>query len=90
MPSTNQLRASAGLARAIRRCCEVEGTLDRVERSSQFTEFVRRVQLELPRGGKEQAALRLLERTERSCLITASLRGKSQLEASVPTSATTI
>ena len=63
--------------------CEVEGTLDRVERATQFTGFVVRASLKLPAGANEEQALRLLERAEHSCLITNSLKGASRLEATV-------
>lgn len=63
--------------------CEVEGTLDRVERATFFTGFVVRASLKLPAGANEEQALRLLERAEHSCLITNSLKGASRLEATV-------
>jgi organic hydroperoxide reductase OsmC/OhrA len=63
--------------------CEVEGTLDRVERVTQFTSFVVRATLEVPPGAGEEPALRLLERTDQSCLITNSLEASSRLEAKV-------
>jgi peroxiredoxin-like protein len=63
--------------------CEVEGTLDRVERVTQFTGFVVRASLQLPAGGNEEQAHRLLERAEQSCLISNSLKGSSRLEATV-------
>lgn len=63
--------------------CEVEGTLDRVERVTQFTGFVVRASLKVPAGANEEQAQRLLERAEKSCLITNSLKGSSRLEATV-------
>jgi organic hydroperoxide reductase OsmC/OhrA len=63
--------------------CEVEGTLDRVERVTQFTGFVVRASLKLPAGGNAEQAQRLLERAEKSCLITNSLKGATRLEATV-------
>jgi peroxiredoxin-like protein len=63
--------------------CEVEGTLDRVERATQFTGFVVRASLKLPAGANEEQALRLLERAEHSCLISNSLKGTSRLESTV-------
>jgi organic hydroperoxide reductase OsmC/OhrA len=65
--------------------CEVDGTLDRVERVTRFTEFFVRASLEIARGADEQQGLRLLERTEQACLITNSLKGTSHLEAKVMT-----
>lgn len=63
--------------------CEVEGTLDRVERQPQFTRFLVRASLEVPPGTDEEQARRLLERAEQTCLITNSLKGTSHLEATV-------
>ena len=65
--------------------CDVEGTLDRVDRVAQFTAFLVRVSLQVPAGTNEEQALRLLERAEQSCLITNSLKGTSRLEAKVET-----
>ena len=62
---------------------DVEGTLDRVERATQFTGFRLRAALALPAGGDEALAHRLLEKSERGCLISSSLKGPVQLEASV-------
>jgi organic hydroperoxide reductase OsmC/OhrA len=63
--------------------CDVEGTLDRVERVPQFTAFVVRASLQVPAGANTEQAQRLLERTEQSCLITNSLKGATRLEAKV-------
>jgi organic hydroperoxide reductase OsmC/OhrA len=62
---------------------EVEGTLDRVERVTQFTAFRLRATLALPAGGDSALAERLLEKSERGCLISSSLKAPVQLEASV-------
>jgi organic hydroperoxide reductase OsmC/OhrA len=63
--------------------CEVEGTLDRVERVSQFTGFLIRATLRVPPGTNEEQATRLLARAEQSCLVTNSLKGAAHLEAEV-------
>jgi peroxiredoxin-like protein len=63
--------------------CEAEGTLERVERVTQFTGFLVRAALRVPAGTDEERARRLLERAERSCLVTNSLKGSSHLEAEV-------
>jgi peroxiredoxin-like protein len=63
--------------------CEVEGTLDRVERVTQFTGFRVRASLRVPPGTSEEQARRLLARAEQSCLITNSLKGPAHLEAEV-------
>lgn len=63
--------------------CEVEGTLDRVERVPQFTAFKLRAVLEVAAGTDEAQARRALERAEQSCLITNSLKAPGHLEATV-------
>ena len=63
--------------------CEATGTLDRVERVSQFTDFAIRARLRLPAGGNQEQALRMLSRAEQSCLVTNSLKAPCRLEASV-------
>jgi len=63
--------------------CDVEGTLDRVEHVTQFTAFLVRATLRVPPGTDEARARDLLAKTEQTCLITQSLKGTSQLEASV-------
>jgi len=63
--------------------CEVEGTLDRVDRVMQFTSFQVRAALRVPPGSDAARARSLLEKAEKSCLITNSLKGASHLEASV-------
>jgi organic hydroperoxide reductase OsmC/OhrA len=63
--------------------CDVVAVLDRVEKVTQFTEFHQTVVLEVPPGSDEAKALQLLEKAERSCLVTNSLTGTSHLDASV-------
>ncbi len=65
--------------------CEVEGTLDRVERATRFTRFEVRAELEVPAGTDEAKARRLLEKAEASCLITNSLSVPVHLETRVAT-----
>ncbi|MGH0029303.1 MAG: OsmC family protein [Myxococcota bacterium] len=65
--------------------CEVEGTLDRVERVTRFTEFRVRASLRVPPDVDEERAQRLLARAEQTCLITNSLVAESHLSASVET-----
>jgi organic hydroperoxide reductase OsmC/OhrA len=61
--------------------CEVTGTLDRVERVTSFTTIVVRAELEVPDGVAVERARSLLERAERGCLVTNSLRAQTHLEA---------
>jgi len=63
--------------------CQVDGTLDRVERVTQFTGFEVRAVLRVPAGTDEARAKRLLERAEQGCLISNSLKAKSQLALTV-------
>jgi peroxiredoxin-like protein len=63
--------------------CDVEGTLDRVERVMQFTGFAVRAALRVPAGTDAEKARRLLERAEQTCLVTNSLKASSHLEAEV-------
>ena len=63
--------------------CSVEGVLDRVDRSTRFTEFTLHVILEAAAGTDEQKAMRLLEKSEHSCLITRSLNGSTVLRAEI-------
>jgi organic hydroperoxide reductase OsmC/OhrA len=67
--------------------CEVEGTLDRVERVTQFTAFLVRAMLQVPAGTDESRARALLERAEQTCLISQSMKAHSSLEATVQTHA---
>jgi organic hydroperoxide reductase OsmC/OhrA len=63
--------------------CEVTGTLDRVERATQFTAFAVQATLNVPAGTDAARAERLLEKAEHACLITNSLKADSHLDATV-------
>ena len=63
--------------------CEVEGTLERVERATQFTKFEVRASLRVPPGTDEARARSALEKAERICFITNSLKGASHLVTSI-------
>ena len=63
--------------------CEVEGTLERKEGATKFTEFVIRATLSVPQDMKEERAHRLLEKVKESCLIANSLSGTIHLDAVV-------
>lgn len=63
--------------------CEVEGTLDRVERVTQFTEFRVLASLRVPPDTNEERAQRLLLRAEQTCLISNSLKAKSHLSITI-------
>ena len=63
--------------------CDVVAVLDRVDKVTQFTEFHQTVVLEVPAGSDEAKAMRLLEKAERTCLVTNSLTGTTRLDATV-------
>lgn len=65
--------------------CEVNGTLERVEGALKFTRFAIRATLGVPPDTNEERAHRLLEKAEKSCLVTNSLSGETRLDATVQT-----
>lgn len=78
-------RAIAGASKLdwISLTCEAKGTLDRVDNVTRFTDIAQHVILDVPQGTDKQLATRLLEKSERACLITNSLKAESRLEATV-------
>jgi peroxiredoxin-like protein len=67
--------------------CEAHGVLDRVDRVTQFTAIELNVKLELPAGGDAEKAERLLEKSERNCLITSSLKATVELRTEIEVAA---
>ena len=63
--------------------CDVSGTLDKIDRVTQFTSFDLSVELTVPPGTDEKKALRLLEKAEHHCLITNSMKSGTRLSAKV-------
>jgi peroxiredoxin-like protein len=63
--------------------CKVDGTLDRIERATQFTAFTVRARLEVAEGTDEDQARRLLQKAEQSCLISNSLKAAPHLEIEI-------
>ncbi len=63
--------------------CEAVGTLDKVERVTQFTQFDVKAELTVPAGTNEEKAHRLLEKAEKHCLVTNSMKASSELDATV-------
>jgi organic hydroperoxide reductase OsmC/OhrA len=63
--------------------CDVAGTVDRVDRVTQFTQIEVRARLRVPPGAREDQALRLLTKAEETCLVTNSLKVRPRLEAVV-------
>jgi organic hydroperoxide reductase OsmC/OhrA len=65
--------------------CRVEGVLERVEGVSQFSRYTTFASLTLPPGADAAGARRLLEKAERLCLISNSVRGPRTLVAEIVT-----
>ena len=63
--------------------CDVTGTLGRVDRVTQFTRFDMTAHLVVPAGEDTDRARHGLERAERNCLISRSLKASIALDASV-------
>jgi organic hydroperoxide reductase OsmC/OhrA len=63
--------------------CEVTGTLDRVERVAQFTRFDVRAHLRAAPGTDVDRARQAMEKAERHCLISSSLKGEVHLQATI-------
>ena len=63
--------------------CETTGILDKVERVTQFTRFDVRAELTVPPGTNEEKAHKLLEKAEKHCLVTNSMKASSELDATV-------
>ena len=63
--------------------CEAEGELDKVEKLTQFVGFKIRARLMIPAGADPKKAGVILEKAEKYCLITNSLKAKPQLETEV-------
>jgi organic hydroperoxide reductase OsmC/OhrA len=63
--------------------CDVTGTLDRVDRVTQFTRFDMRAHLVVPAGEDTDRARLALDRAERGCLISSSLKAPVGLDATV-------
>ena len=63
--------------------CQANGTLEQVDRVTQFTGFSIRATLDVPDGTNESKAMRILQKAESSCLITNSLKADSHLEADI-------
>ena len=78
-------RAIAGVAKLswLSLRCDVEGTVNRVDRVTQFTQFYLHARLKVPMGTDEDHARQLLARAKHACLITHSLQATFDLEADV-------
>ena len=65
--------------------CKAEGDLDKIEKLTQFTGFTVTATLTVPAGTNEAKARTILEKAEKYCLITNSMKAESHLEAEVIT-----
>jgi organic hydroperoxide reductase OsmC/OhrA len=63
--------------------CVAEGTVDRVDGATRFTTIHLRVSLSIPLPGDTERARRLLEKTEKGCLVANSLKAQRTLEYAV-------
>ena len=63
--------------------CDVTGTLDRVDRVTQFTSFELRAELCVPPGTDWSLAQRALEKAEHACLIANSLKAPVHLQLQI-------
>lgn len=63
--------------------CTSVGTLDRVERRTQFTEIVTRATLTITEGTDRAKAEKLLHKAEDACLISNSLTSHSTIECTI-------
>lgn len=63
--------------------CEVEGTVGRVDRATQFTGFRLRARLEVPADSDPDEARLLLTRAKHACLISNSVRAPALLDADI-------
>jgi len=80
--SFRAIARASGLAWTSLRC-DVVGDLDRVDRVTRFTDFHISATLEIPGGQPEEKARRLLEKAEKSCLVTNSLSARVHFVAEV-------
>ncbi|MEM1022946.1 MAG: OsmC family protein [Myxococcota bacterium] len=62
---------------------DVEGTLDKVDGETRFTSILVKARLQAPDGTDEGKAVRIMEKSEKMCLITNSLMAEVHLEPSV-------
>ena len=63
--------------------CEAEGALDKIDKFNQFTGFKVAARLTIPNEKDRKKAGVILEKAEKYCLITNSMKAESELEASV-------
>ena len=62
-----------------------EGTVDRKDGATRFTQIVLRPRLTIPPGGDRNRAVRAMEKSEKACLVSASLSTPIRLEPEITT-----
>jgi organic hydroperoxide reductase OsmC/OhrA len=65
--------------------CTVDGTLERIDGVTRFTQIVVKATLRAPAGADHDKCVQALERAEHVCLISNSLAAKRRLEPTVVT-----
>ena len=60
--------------------CEVEATLDRVDKVMRFSRFDTVATIEIPSGVEAERARRVMEKSERNCIISNSLKAEAHVE----------
>ena len=70
--------------------CDVTGTLDRIERTTRFVAFEVRARLRVPSGTDPDRARQVLQKAERSCLISNSLNAAIHLIPTIDVAAAPI
>lgn len=60
--------------------CSVSGTVDRIERVTQFTALTVQARLTVPAGTDQDQARRLLAKAEDNCLVSNSLKARPHLD----------
>ena len=63
--------------------CHTEGTLERIDRVTRFTEFHLKANVTVQPGTAEEKVLRLMHKSEQNCLVTRSLNAEVHLDATV-------
>jgi peroxiredoxin-like protein len=79
------LRAIARMSKLEFTALELDaaGTVDRQDGVTRFTEIVLRPRVTVPRGTDRERALRILEKSEKACLVSASLSTPIRLEPEI-------
>jgi peroxiredoxin-like protein len=81
------LRAIASISKVEFTALELDaaGTVDRRDGVTRFTEIVLRPRLTVPPGTDRERAVKILEKAEKACLVTASLATPVRLEVEIKT-----